>query len=400
MTRLDTQLTDVRSLERTALGIGAVALALCLIAGYFDRRQFFSSYLYAYVFWVGIPLGSLGVLMIQHLVGGTWGFVIQRPLEAAIRTFPLMAILFIPILFGASDLYPWARSAVLAHNPKLQAKAAYLNLPFFTGRAVVYFAIWIWVGYLLVKWSRDVDRTGDYSFIRRIETLSGPGLVLYGLTVTFSAIDWLMSLEPEWYSTMYGMIFIVSHGLVALAFMIIVAFFVSRLETLSELMEPWIFQDLGNMLLAFAMLWVYTSFGQFLLIWIENLNHEIPWYIRRMFSTWGSIGVAVFALQFGLPMVLLLSRLVKRRTAALACVAALVFFMHLVEMFWFVGPAFHPVQFSISWTDLLAPIGLGGFWIATFVWQLKSLPLLPYRDARFLASVEEHGLMHDGPIRS
>jgi hypothetical protein len=388
----DTELTGLEPMMKRSFGIGVVALALCLIGAYFDRSQFFRSYLIAYVFWLGIPLGCFGILMIHHLVGGTWGFVIQRPLEAAIRTFPIMALLFLSIFFGLPDLYVWARPEAVAHDKILLQKSAYLNATSFTARAVLYFAIWIVVGALLTKWSREQDRTADASLVGRLQSLSGPGLVLYGLTVTFSAIDWLMSLEPLWYSTIYGMIFMVSHGLVAFAFVIGAAYFLSGRKELSQIMAPWVFQDLGNLLLAFAMLWAYTSFSQFLLIWVENLDKEIPWYLHRTAGGWGGIAVSLIVLQFALPFLLLLSRAVKRKAATLCGVAALVGMMHWVELVWFVAPTFHPQGFSIHWTTIAAPVAIGGIWFAAFLWQLEGRSLLPFRDPRFVAIVEEKGL--------
>src|SRR5215471_19762885 len=210
---------------KRSLATGAIALLLCCLGAFFDHQQFFRSYLTAYFFWLGIPLGALGIVMIHHLVGGTWGFIIQRPLEAAIRTFPVMALLFLPLFFGLPDLYVWTRPEALAQDKLLQEKSLYLNVPFFALRALLYFATWILVGYFLTKWSREQDRAADESLVERLQTLSGPGLILYGLTVTFSSIDWLMSLEPRWYSTIYGMIFMVSHGLVALAFVTAIVYF-------------------------------------------------------------------------------------------------------------------------------------------------------------------------------
>jgi len=392
MNNLDAQLTDLEPMMKRSFGIGVIALALCLIGAYFDRPQFFRSYLMAYVFWLGIPVGCFGILMIHHLVGGTWGFVIQRPLEAAIRTFPVMALLFLSIFFGLPDLYVWARPEAVAQDHILQQKSAYLNATSFSFRAALYFAIWILVGTLLTRWSREQDRTANTSLVERLQNLSGPGLVLYGLTVTFSAIDWLMSLEPRWYSTIYGMIFMVSHGLVALAFVIGVAFFLSRREPLSEVMAPWVFQDLGNLLLAFVMLWAYTSFSQFLLIWVENLSHEIPWYLHRTMGGWGAIAVALLVLQFALPFLLLLSRAVKRKAATLCGVAVMIGLMHWVELFWFVAPTFHPQGLSIHWTSVVAPIAIGGIWFSAFLWQLQGHSLLPFRDPRFVAIMEEKGV--------
>ena len=393
MNGLDTQLTtELAPTIRKFSAIGGAALLLCLVGAFVDRQQFFRSYLIAYVFWLGVPLGCLGILMIHHLVGGTWGFVIQRALESSTRTFPVMVLLFAPLLLGLPDLFLWAHPEVVAHDPILQQKAAYLNIPAFVVRAVFYFSVWIVLGFLLTRWSEQQDRTADPTLTQRLQTLSGPGLVLYGLTVTFSAIDWLMSLEPRWYSTIFGMIFMVSHGLVALAFIITVSYFLSRREPFSRLIAPWVFNDLGNLLLAFVMLWAYMSFSQFLLVWIENLQHEIPWYIHRLNGGWGAIAAVLIALQFALPLILLLSRTVKRKPATLCAVALGIALMHQIELFWFVAPTFHPDGFAIHWTTILAPIGIGGVWLAAFLSELKKRPLLPYRDPRFIAIVEEQGL--------
>ncbi len=397
MNGLDTQLTtELEPAGRKALAVGAAALLLCLLGAFVDRQWFFRSYLTAYMFWLGVPLGCVGILMVHHLVGGTWGFVIQRSLESSARTFPVMALLFVPLLFGLPELFLWAKPEAMAQDPVLQQKAMYLNVPAFLGRAVIYFAVWITLGFLLARWSQNQDRTADPTLTQRLQTLSGPGLLLYGLTVTFSAIDWLMSLEPRWYSTIFGMIFMVSHGLVALSFMIGVAYFLSRREPHSTIMAPWVFQDLGNLLLAFVMLWAYLSFSQFLLVWVENLRHEIPWYLHRMNGGWGAIAIALIGLQFALPFILLLLRTVKRKAAALCAVALGIALMHQIELFWFIAPTFHPDGFTIHWTMFLAPIGIGGVWLAAFFSELKKRPLLPHRDPRFIAIVEEHGLTQHG----
>ena len=397
MTILDPTFADVEPLRRRALVTGAVSLALCLAGAFFDRPQFFRSYLAAYIFWLGVPLGCLAILMTHHLVGGTWGFVIQRPLESALRTFPVMALLFIPLCFGLADLYVWARPEVVRQDALLQQKAVYLNVPFFIGRAVLYFAVWITVAQRLTKWSGEQDQSrADRTLVERLQTLSGPGLVLYGLTVTFSSIDWVMSLEPKWYSSIYGMIFMVSHALLGLVFVIGAVYFLSRREPLATVSAPWVLQDLGNLLLAFIMLWAYTSFSQFLIIWIENLTHEIPWYLHRLAGGWGVIALLLVALQFTLPFLLLLSRSVKRKTGALFAVAVLIAAMHLMEMWWFIAPTFHSEGFVLHWMTVLAPIGIGGLWLGAFLGQLHRRPLLPVGDPRFMAIVEEHGLAKNG----
>jgi len=392
MSRLDAQLTtELDPTLRKSVAVGGTALVLCLAGAFADRQQFFLSYLTAFAFWLGVPLGCLGILMIHQLVGGTWGFVIQRALESSIKTFPVMALLFVPLLFGLPELFLWARPEAVAHDPLLQQKAAYLNVPAFVARAVLYFAVWIVLGSLLARWSKAQDRNGDPALTQRLQTLSGPGLILYGLTVTFSAIDWLMSLEPRWFSTIFGMIFMVSHGLAALSLIILVSCLLSRREPLASVMAPWVLNDLGNLLLAFVMLWAYLSFSQFLLVWMENLQHEIPWYLHRTNGGWGAVAAALIALQFALPFVLLLSRTVKRKAAALCAVALGIALMHQIEILWFVAPTFYPGGFSIHWTALPASIGVGGVWLSAFLSELKKRPMLPHGDPRFIAVVKEHG---------
>lgn len=393
MNELDIRPDDFRRLRNGAVGVGGVALAVCLAGAYFDHQQFFRSYLVAYVFWLGVPLGCFAIVMIHHLVGGTWGFVIQRSVESAIRTFPAMALLFVPLLFGLPELYLWARPEAVAQDTLLQQKSLYLNIPFFIVRAAIYFVIWISVSFFLTRWSSEQDRSADGSLVESLQHLSAPGLVLYGLTVTFSAIDWLMSLEPRWYSTIYGMIFMVSHGLMALSFVIGTVYFLSRQEKFARLAVPWVFQDLGNLLLSFVMLWAYLSFSQFLIVWVENLHQEIPWYLHRTAGGWAVVALGLIIFQFALPFVLLLSRAVKRKAATLCGVAVLIILMHWIEIFWFVAPEFYSTRFSISWFDVLATVAVGALWLGAFVWNLQDRSLLPFGDPRLIATVEEHGLL-------
>jgi hypothetical protein len=370
-------------LQKRSLAVGVMALVLCAAGALMSPQPFFRAYLVAYVFWIGIPLGCLALLMLHHLVGGRWGFMIQRLLEAGIQTFPLMALLFIPLLFGLSVLYPWARPEVVAADPLLQQKAAYLNIPFFIVRAAAYFAIWIFLGRLLTTWSLEQDRTADGSLTQRLQRLSGPGLLLYGLTVTFSAIDWMMSLEPKWYSTIFGTIFMVSYGLAALAYVIIVSYLVRDEAPLTQVMSADRFHDLGNLLLAFVMLWAYLSFSQFLLIWSENLAEEIPWYLHRIGGGWESVAIALIVFQFSLPFILLLSRTTKRSSRILSQVALAILFMHWLDVFWMIAPSFYPARFQLHWLDIMAPIGIGGLWLAVFLGYLKARALLPLHDPRF-----------------
>ncbi len=378
-------------LQRNVLVVGAIGLLACLAGALGNPEQFFQSYLEAYLFWIGISLGCLAIVMMHHLVGGAWGLPVRRLLEAGTRTLPLMAILFLPFIVGTRFLYVWTSPARVAADPNVQEKILYLNLPGFWLRAVVYFAIWIVVAHFLNRWSLVQDQTADPSLTGRIKALSGPGLILYGLTVTFSGMDWVMSLEPEWYSTMYGMIFMAAQGLQALAFVIIVSYLLARTGPLAKVAVSPRFHDLGNLTLAFVMLWTYTSFSQFLIIWAENFTEEIPWYLRRTTGGWQNLAIGLIVLQFALPFVLLLSRVVKNSSLLLSLVALLILAMQFVSDFWLVAPAFHPGALGIHWMDVVAPIGLGGIWLAMFLRQVKNRSLVPQHDPRFVGLLQGAG---------
>jgi hypothetical protein len=314
---------------------------------------------------------------------------IRRLLESAAGTLPVVALLFVPLLFGLHDLYVWARPDEVAGSELLQHKSLYLNVPFFSIRTAIYFAVWIGLAYVLNTWSLEQDRTADLSLSRRLQMLSGPGLVLYGLTVTFGSIDWVMSLEPEWFSTIYGVTFMVGQALSAFAFVILVALLLADHHPLADVASPSLFQDLGNLLLAFVMLWAYMAFSQFLIIWTGNLPEEIPWYLHRMGGGWQWIGPLLFLFYFGVPFLLLLSRGTKRSRRMLFAVAAAIVLMRLVDLFWLVAPAFRPSELRVHWMDLAAPIGVGGIWLWAFVRQLKGRPLLPLNDPYLRAAFHQ-----------
>jgi len=374
---------------------GGALLAVCVAAGFADSGEFYRSYLVAFLFWISITLGCLALLMMQHLTGGQWALVIRRILEAGSRTLPLMAIAALPLLGGMKSLYSW--STIPGKNdPIIVAKHLYLNPEFFIVRMIVYFCIWFGLSYQLNKGSRLEDGDGaGLPLSMRMEALSGVGLVLYGFTVTFAGIDWIMSLEPRWYSTIYGLLFMVGQALAAMAFSITVLIWLSDREPLSRSVRPAHFQDLGSFLLAFVMLWAYMEFSQFLIIWGGNLTDEIPWYLRRMQGTWGHIGLLLVVLNFALPFFLLLFRHVKRRTRSLLIVAGLVLLMRLVDMYWMVLPAFGGGNAHLTWMNVVLPFGLGGIWFAYFIWQLQRQPILPVHDPR-MEGVAQHAAGHGG----
>ena len=377
-------------LQRGMLIVGLTAITTTF--GFYARNpeQFFRSYLLAFVFWIGFPLGSMAILMLNHLTGGDWGLPIRRPLEAATRTFPAILVLFIPLLLGLKTLYPWMRPEVVSGDAVLRAKAFYLNPSFFLTRAAIYFVIWFGLSYFLNKWSEEQDRTGDPALAKRLEGLSGPGLIFYGLTVTYASIDWVMSLEPHWYSTIFGMIFMMIGVLCAMAMVIIVASLLARHEPFASLVVPAQFNDLGNLLLTFVMLWAYLSFSQWLIIWSGNLRDEIPWYMTRARGAWEGWGLFLIIFHFSVPFLLLLQRGLKRRVRALAWVAAALLVTDFMVVIWMVVPAFEPNRVHIHPQDLTAMCGIGGIWVAAFVWQLKRRPLLPLH-ATQAEGVTQHG---------
>jgi len=359
------------------IGIGAISATACVAGAWLTPTDFLYSYLIAYLYWLGLSLGSLGLLMVQHLSGGAWGFVVRRPLEAAARLAILMAVLFVPLAAGLPTLYPWARPEVVAADPVLQDKQLYLSVPFFLVRAALYFAAWIALAWLLGRWSREQDERGEEPAARRMQALSAGGLAIFVLTVTFASIDWIMSLEPHWFSTIFGLIVISSQGLSAVALAILVLAALARRDPVARVAIPARFHDLGNFTLMLVMVWAYLSFSQFLIIWSGNLPEEVPWYVHRAGVPWQGVGVALVLFHFVVPFALLLSRRTKQASSRLVPIAVGLLVMRLVELVWIVGPERSPERFHVSWLDLAAPIAMGSLWVGLFVRELSRQPLLP-----------------------
>jgi hypothetical protein len=334
----------------------------------------------AYNFWLGIALGSLVILMLQYVTGGAWGFAIRRILESGTRTLLLLAVLFIPILVGMHWLYEWAQPDQVAASADLQHKSPYLNVPFFILRTLFYFAIWLVCMFFLNRWSAQWDTDSPPGSPRRFRMLSAPGLALYGATITFASIDWVMSLEPDWCSTIYPVLFAVGQILGAFAFTNIVIVLLATRRPIIDIVSPGLLRDLGNLLLAFVMFWAYLGISQFLLIWIANLPEEIPWYLRRTRGGWQYVALVLIVAQFAVPFVLLLSRDIKEHRRTLMLVAGLILVMRFLDLFWWIEPAYpHEEQYFFWLLDVGAVVGLGGLWLWWFVRQLQQRPLLPAR---------------------
>jgi hypothetical protein len=374
----DELIPDLRHFQRPLLVAGVVGLGVSALGGIFDPTQFFQSYLMAYMFCLGTTLGCLALGMVHQLSGGAWGVVLRRPIGGAVRVLPILTLLFLPILFGMGRLYTWTHEdAALRHNH------LYLNVPFFVIRAAIYFLAWNGLSYFLNAWSLEQDRTGDPRIARRMQRLSAGGLVAYGLTITFASFDWLMSISPDWYSTIYGVLIIGGQGLSALAFLIVVITWLSRRPPLDRIIRPEHFHDAGNLTLAFVMLWAYFAFSQYLIIWAGNLPQEIAWYQHRLQTGWRFIGLALVLFHFAVPFLVLLSRRVKRESTILARLALWILAARLVDLFWLIAPDFHRNGVHISWLDVLLPASLASIWLAAFVWQLRGRAILPVHDPEF-----------------
>jgi hypothetical protein len=393
---LETRPTGVIDrMNKKAIIFGAIGAAATAAGFFVERGTFMQSYLIGYMFWLYITLGCLGLLMVQHLSGGAWGIVSRRVFEAAVRTLPVLAILFIPIAMNLPALFVWARPEAL-NDPGIQTKAAYLNQTFFLARAAAYFVIWIGLGFTLAGWSakQDVDAPvipGPED--RKFRVLSGPGLVLYMITITFMSVDWMMSLDPHWTSTIFGVLFVGGAGLSALAFAVVILASLSQAKPMSELMVPDRFHDLGKLMYAFVLLWAYFSVSQLIIVWSGNLPEEIPFYLRRFQGTWGKVSWIVLIGHFVVPFAFLLSRRLKRNARLAARVALFILAMRAVEIAWMIAPMVRHGEHAAgpNWVDFSAVPGLGLVWLLVFFRNLSSRAVVPVHDPYLKGAYENGG---------
>ncbi len=382
---------SVGRLQQRALGAALIGLVLCAIGWARTPDQFFHSYLVAFLFVLGLSLGSLGLLMLQHLTGGHWGIVIRRPLESATRSLPLVVILFIPIGIGMKYLYSaWLTAPSSGEGALSEFQRSYLTTNKFITRAVIYFAIWMLLMFVFNRWSKEQDMNReDRGLRRRLKMAAGPGIILYVFVMTFAAIDWVMSLSPHWASTIYGFLFVIGQLISSMSLMIAVVVLLSKTEPMAGLIQERHLHDLGKLLLAFVMLWAYFGFSQLLIIWSGNLPEEITFYRSRLYGGWGVVAVIVLVFHFFVPFFLLLSRDVKRNARLLPKIAIWLIAMRFVDLFWLTRPEFTANALP-NWLDLAAPLAVVGLWVFFFAFNLKQLPLLPLGDPKL-----EEAIAHD-----
>lgn len=386
---MNATLSKIHRAQQISFGIGVLFLILCGVGFACEPRELFISYLIAFVFWIGLTLGCFNAAMIHYLTGGRWGNATRRFLEAGFMTMPLMAIFFIPMLFGLHDLYAWARPDAVAADKILQKKAVYENVYGFLFRAILFFGIATCIATRLRKWSLQQDETADVTLTIRLKRLSGPGIFLIPLLTTFMFVDWIMSIEAAWFSTVFGVVLLSGEILNTFALVIILLAWFQSHSPFREIVTEKYFHDLGNLLLAFVMFWTYVAFSQFLIIYSGNQPHEIGWYLHRIAGSWKWLALFIGLFHFFIPFFVLLFRSAKKNIPTLASVAVLIFFVHALEMFWVVAPTFYTAGIRIHWTDFAAWLGIGGIWFGTFSANFKRHPLLARNDARIEQSIAQ-----------
>lgn len=391
-------------LRSRSMMVGGIFVVLAIIGAIVDTKLFLQAYLVGYMFWLGVTLGSLTLLMLQYTSGGNWGIIGRRFWEAATKTLPLMFVLWLPIVFGMKTLFPWVTMSGEDLLP--DRKALWLNPKLFIVRGIIYFILWGLWAWRLNRWSRtEEDGLATPQKFVRIQNFSGAGIVMYGVTITFASLDWVMSLNPMWWSTVWGMIFMVGQCLTAFAFTIWLLAQLSPIEPMSRIFKTDFFHDYGKLMFAFVILWAYLSFSQWIIIWQGNITEEIRWYLDRVHGHWKIIATALIFLHFVLPFALLLSRNLKRQPRRLVKLAIWIMLARLLDLFWQVQPSFHsaakehgaiatlaPISVPVVLMNIVNVLAIGGIWLTLFFWHLNKRAILPVRDPHFVEMVEaKHG---------
>ncbi len=395
---------EISRLRPLALGIGGIALIIWAVGAYFNTEQALRSWLLGFIFWGGIGIGSLGVLMLQYLTGGAWGVVIRRFVEAGSRTLPLIFLMFIPLAIGVytHNMYEWTHMSPDTHW--IKERGIYLLPWSWIVRSLIYFALFGVMVYLLNSWSAKQDQSTSVEesrlLLEKASRFSGPTLVIYGLVVTFAVVDWVMTLDPHWFSTMWGLLFVAGWALSCFCFVVAILAYLSDKAPMNGVLGKRHFHDLGKLMLALVMVWAYFNFSQFLIIWSGNLPEETMWYLARMKGGWGYLGIGLIVFHFAFPFLVLLQQDFKRKAKWLATLAVFILFMRLVDMFYLIGPSYRVAPggldqgaFYISWMDVVAPIAVGGIWLWWFFGELMKRPIVPAKDPYFEEAVE-HGRGH------
>ena len=372
-----------------ALGAGCAALGVigCAILGPGNPKQFFFSWLVSFLFFLSLALGALFFVLIQYAAQGGWGIVVRRIGETTFATIPALAVLFLPLLLGLRELYSWSVPGAAEHDALLQWKAPYLNVPFFLIRAAIFFVIWCGMGLWYYRGSSGQDVTGDPAVSARLRRFAGPCIIVLAVTQTFGAIDWIMSLTPHWYSTMFGVYFVAGSFVGFIALLSIVSAAMLRAGLLDTIITAEHLHDIGKLLFAFTAFWAYIAFSQFFLIWYANLPEETIWYRARMDGSWLTVSLFLMAGHFAAPFFYLMGRDVKRRATTLAIGGVWLLAMHFVDLYWQVMPTLHAEGVRPSALDVAAFLAVGGCFVGAAGWLMRRQALVPLRDPRLAESL-------------
>jgi hypothetical protein len=394
---------EINRWRTLALGVGGIGSIIILIAALLVpeyREQALRSWLLGFIFWGGLGFGSIGILLLQYLTGGAWGVVIRRILEAGSRTLPILFVLFLPIMLGITNLYSWTH---MQDDELVKYRGAYLSVGWFIFRSVLYFVLFGSIDYFLNKWSLEQDKATVYEdsakSLADAGKFSGPAVIFFVLTVTFAAVDWVMTLDPHWYSTMWGLLFVAGWALSTFSFSVVILAWLSDRAPMNRIVGKRHFQDIGKLMLAFTMVWAYFNFSQYLIIWSGNIPEETKWYLPRIQGTWGAIALSLIVFHFAFPFLVLLSRDIKRNSKWLAMLATFILVMRLIDTFYLIGPSptigsvGHEIGFHLNWMDFVAPVAVGGIWLWWFFGELMKRPLMPVNDPYFENAIA-HGKEH------
>jgi hypothetical protein len=362
--------------------VALVGAVICAVMGPGNPKQFYFSWLVSFLFFLSLALGALFFVLIQYATQGGWGIVLRRIGETVFVTLPVMAALFVPVLLGLHDLYEWSHAEAVQHDALLQWKAPFLNVPFFLTRAAIYFILWSGIAIFYYRGSRGQDTTGDHAVSARLRKFAGPSLIVLALTQTLASIDWIMSLTPHWYSTMFGVYFFAGSFVGFIALLSVVAVAMRRAGLVGNVINAEHLHDVGKFLFAFTAFWAYISFSQYFLMWYGNLPEETVWFKARMEGSWMKVSVLLLVGHFVAPFFYLMGRDVKRNGATLALGGAWLLVMHFVDLYWQVMPTLHPAGFRPSVLDVAALMTVGGAFVAVATWLLRRQALVPLRDPR------------------
>jgi hypothetical protein len=369
-------------------GIGAAGIVLSLVLSIGDTsHRFYFSYLVAFMFFLSVSLGALLFVLIQYTAKAGWSVVVRRIAENLMALLPLFAVLFIPVAFGVHHLYHWTHTEAVLADPVLAGKSGYLNLPFFFVRAAIYLAAWTAISVWFLRRSVEQDGSGDLAITRRLQAASPPCIGVYALTSSFAAIDWMMSMDPHWFSTIFGVYYFAGSFLAVNATMAIIAVTMRRNGLLGEAITAEHFHALGRFLFAFTVFWTYIAFSQYMLIWYANLPEETMWFAKRTAGSWQTVGMALMVGHFGLPFFFLLPRGMKRREGTLVAAAAWLLLMHYVDLYWLILPVHDVDGVHPRLIDVTTFLGIGGLVAGAYGWLMRRHALLPVKDPRLAESL-------------